>query len=218
MLCDPEFPALSGRHQYQVPLRNLLSVIMLALIAGLLQSCASLSRKQCLGGDWRTIGQRDGARGQPLTLFTRHAKSCQRVSVVANRTLWLEGHRSGARHYCTRQNGLVVGNAGRTYHNICEPDQEPTFLYAYRLGQYRHRLIDRRRSLQIDMEGNRDKISDVQDRLTNGEIDEKDARREVRLLGEMNNIHQASIDDVTWEIARFDQKLEQSEFLPLPRP
>ena len=215
MLRKPDISTLPTSLKYNYALS--FTVTGLLLIA-VLQSCASLSKQECLQGDWQGIGERDGTLGRPFSQFDKHAKSCQRVSVVADRALWLKGHRQGARQYCTRANGLIAGNSGQEYNKICELDQEPVFLSAYRLGRHRYYLLKQRRGILRSIEYNQDKISNVNDELAKGEMDKDDARREVDNLVSNNQSLLEDLEDLTWKIARFDQKLEKADFAPLPRP
>lgn len=115
--------------------------LILALGAvALLASCASVSREECLAGDWVSIGQRDGAAGRVGdTQFERHVTACAKVDVVPDRRAWAQGYEAGLRQYCTPLGGLREGEAGNIYRNVCPAASEPGFLRGHDLGLSAHR-------------------------------------------------------------------------------
>lgn len=117
--------------------------LSLALVAlSLLAACASVSREECLAGDWVSIGQRDGAAGRiGPAQFERHETACAKVAVVPDRTAWAQGYEAGLRQYCTPLSGLREGEAGTRYRDVCPTASEPGFLRGHELGlaAYRQR-------------------------------------------------------------------------------
>ena len=111
-----------------------------------LQACQTLSKEECAVAQWSTIGERDGAAGRSLGYLSNHIKACSKSGQPVDQAQWQQGHAIGARRYCTPENGLVVGNRGSTYNNICAADQQAGFLDGYNLGKERHALLQRRNS------------------------------------------------------------------------
>ncbi len=117
----------------------------------LLTGCASLSREDCLQGDWLAIGQRDGAAGRVGDLqFDRHIVACARVDVTPDRAAWAQGYAAGLRQYCTPLSGLREGEAGALYRDVCPASSEAGFLRGYDLGLAAHR--QRQRISEIENE------------------------------------------------------------------
>ncbi|PZX46617.1 uncharacterized protein DUF2799 [Roseinatronobacter thiooxidans] len=137
-------------------MRAILSVLMLAALSG----CASLSRDDCLQGDWASIGERDGTEGRAMEAqFARHVTACAKVEITPERGTWEQGYARGLATYCTPQTGLREGEAGRPYRDVCPAATEARFLQGYDLGQSAHR--QRARIAEIGRE-----ISQLQSRNT----------------------------------------------------
>ncbi len=125
----------------------------LFLLAGVmvLGACASVSREECLAGDWAAIGARDGADGRVgKTQFSRHVTACAKVDVTPDRSAWAAGYAAGLGQYCTAASGLRVGEAGRIYQNVCPAASEPAFLRGHALGLAAYR--QRQRIAEIERE------------------------------------------------------------------
>nr|WP_245503997.1 DUF2799 domain-containing protein [Rhizobium leguminosarum] len=117
----------------------------------LLASCNTLSKEECVAADWRVIGESDGAAGyEPQQRFAAHAKSCERVKIVPDQTIWFQGYQAGLVHYCTPLSGLARGQAGSGYANVCPPETAPGFLRGFGLGSKQHELQARLSSMQSD--------------------------------------------------------------------
>jgi len=109
-------------------------VLLLMLVIGL-SSCASLSKDQCLAGNWDDIGYRDGRQGYKPESLDAHTKSCAEYGVRPNRDQYKQGYNKGISVYCSPSNGRHVGEAGRYYHYVCPANLEPDFLRQYRYGK-----------------------------------------------------------------------------------
>ncbi len=125
-----------------------LGVAMLAVLAG----CASVSREECLAGDWASIGERDGRQGLvPDAILARHDAACARVDVTPDRSLWQQGYEQGLARYCTPQGGLETGRAGRIYRDVCPAASETRFLQGFELGRAAHRAEERVRATEREI-------------------------------------------------------------------
>lgn len=85
----------------------------------LLSSCATLSKQQCLIGDWQAIGYNDGVSGYSSERLASHAKACAKASVAPNYLAWERGRQLGLKQYCTTSNAYNVGRRGRQLNNVC---------------------------------------------------------------------------------------------------
>ncbi|MCK4743486.1 MAG: DUF2799 domain-containing protein [Sulfuriflexus sp.] len=110
------------------------SIFVLMLAFGL-SGCASLSKEQCLAGNWSDIGYRDGRQGYKPESIDTHAKACAEHGVRPSREKYTQGYNKGIRTYCSPSNGRHVGEANRYYHHVCPADLEPEFLENYRYGK-----------------------------------------------------------------------------------
>lgn len=131
-------------------MRIVTASLMLAVLAGL-SSCNSMSKEECAAADWKVIGETDGAAGRnPQDRFAAHVKSCARIKVVPDQTVWYQGYQTGIVRYCTPLSGLTHGEAGDGYHNVCSPELEPGFMRGYGLGRKVYELKSRLSSLQTE--------------------------------------------------------------------
>lgn len=105
----------------------------------LLAGCTTLSEEECLSGDWRGIGTRDGAAGQVADVqFARHVKACEKAGITPQRAAWQQGYAQGLQSYCTPAKGLDEGLSGRSYRNVCPAGSEAAFLRGYSIGEADH--------------------------------------------------------------------------------
>jgi hypothetical protein len=119
------------------------SGLVFAALLGLC-GCASLSEKDCRGGDWYAIGLRDGAAGRTEDYIGEHSTACQRFGVAPDHERWLEGRERGLEQFCTVRNGYRIGEVGGRYDDVCFAAAELEFRRGYELGlrmnQVRSRL------------------------------------------------------------------------------
>ena len=132
---------MSPRIFNQPRLTALFAVVTTLVCGALLPSCTTLTKDQCLSGDWYSIGVNDGLLGRAHYYFELHEKACKKVDVEPVKETWLAGHKQGARQYCQPNNAYKEGLKGKSYHNICEPDQHRIFVALFRLGKEEYWLI-----------------------------------------------------------------------------
>jgi len=53
---------------------------LLLLLLGL-NGCATLNEKECINGDWRTIGLEDGLRGEKANRIGQHREACAEYAI-----------------------------------------------------------------------------------------------------------------------------------------
>ena len=85
----------------------------------LLAACATLSEDQCRAGDWRAIGQSDGADGRTADFITQHAKACNKIGIAPVRATWEKGRQEGLKLYCRPRNAYEVGAKGKHLSDVC---------------------------------------------------------------------------------------------------
>lgn len=161
---------------------TLIAVSSLLLISG----CASLSESQCVAGDWKTVGYRDGLAGRQSTQLLQHQNACMKHGAVPDRNAYLAGWEKGVRQFCLPGSGFNTGEAGRSFANVCPEDLQAAYYAAYQEGRRLYlakseidslnRTIAQKeyRLKQLDAE-----ISGVEAELIS---DETTALRRVRLL------------------------------------
>lgn len=142
--------------------------MLLCASAVLLVGCASVSKEECLTGNWDEIGYRDGTNGRTQDYIQRHVKACSRVDVVPNMSVWNAARLRGVPVYCVPERAYTEGRSGRDVSPVCAPDVMPALLAAndkgqryYRIGQEIHDLeekVDRLEDQQIEAEDDRKKF------------------------------------------------------------
>jgi outer membrane murein-binding lipoprotein Lpp len=143
------------------------ALFTVVLSCGLLASCATMDKSECLSADWRTVGFEDGAAGRPLTEIGRHREACAEHGVTPDLAAWRGGHADGARQFCNPGNGFRQGRAGREYNGLCPADLEAAFVEAHATGRHLHDLdreIDR---LRRDADGMREDLDNLERRSDN---------------------------------------------------
>ncbi|MDD7970545.1 DUF2799 domain-containing protein [Roseinatronobacter alkalisoli] len=124
----------------------------------ILASCASISREECLQGDWTAIGLRDGAAGErPDMQFERHQRQCAKVDVAPERSAWQRGYDQGLRQFCTPLSGLAEGQRGRINRNLCPAAQAAGFDEGHALGLREHAQRMRVQNLLNEINSLRDR-------------------------------------------------------------
>lgn len=68
----------------------------------LLNSCAIMSKDECLNANWELLGQRDGVAGAG-SLAQQRGKVCAKYKVSLDRSLYADGYRKGVKTYCNPQ-------------------------------------------------------------------------------------------------------------------
>lgn len=190
-----------------------ITVIFIAII-GILSGCATLSKEECLAADWMVIGDADGAVGYaPKERFAGHTKACSKIGVVPDQTLWNQGYQKGLTRYCTPQNGLNVGEAGKSYANVCPLNSSVDFQEAYGLGKRAHdikRDIDRKKSSISTREFQiSEKFKTVASLTPEQQIA---AQYELADLNRQNSTDQAEISRLTGELALANRDIQDYRF------
>lgn len=115
-------------------MRPLVSAALLLALA----SCASLSKEECLNGNWDEIGFRDGTNGRTSAYIQEHAKACAESGVVPNQSVWEQGRLRGLPAYCVPSKAYSEGRAGRSLRAVCPAEQIPALRAANKKGlEYR---------------------------------------------------------------------------------
>jgi hypothetical protein len=82
-------------------LNKLVSIITLGAMTYFLISCATLSKEECLKGEWRVIGYKDGVKGYEMERLEKHEKACKDFGVKPEVTRYQEGRQAGLSYHCT---------------------------------------------------------------------------------------------------------------------
>lgn len=140
--------------------------------------CASLSREDCLYGDWFGVGIKDGRAGEEASRFIRHQDACRQYAVIPDKQQYLAGRDQGLQQYCQLDNAIELGLRGERYQSVCPAESDKNFRYyhqtAYQVYQQKEALKSLDSSLQ-------DKEKALQDRKLADKA-RQNIRDEIRML------------------------------------
>jgi hypothetical protein len=154
-------------------MRHINIIFSLFVLLAISSGCASLSKEECLGGDWERIGYTDGAAGRSASRIHDHNKACSDYRIAPDITAYRIGRAAGLEQvYCKPRHAYRIGLSGHTYNNVCPAYMKVDFLAAYRHGKEIHRLQKdvkglhiSQRTLDTDIEQLDQKISQLDSRI-----------------------------------------------------
>ncbi|HEU4484285.1 MAG TPA: DUF2799 domain-containing protein [Povalibacter sp.] len=109
----------------------------------MLMGCSSMSEKECLATDWRTVGYEDGVAGRSGDRIGRYREQCSEHGVAPSLSEYQAGREQGLREFCKPVNGFRVGARGAAYNGVCPADTDDAFLDAYQSGRQLYALRSR---------------------------------------------------------------------------
>ncbi|MYD44788.1 MAG: DUF2799 domain-containing protein [Gammaproteobacteria bacterium] len=120
---------------YRKTTTNVATFVVIVLpVLLMISGCTSLSKVQCLEGDWYEIGLVDGESGMESARFDEYVDTCAKYDVVPDFVKYSEGRTKGLEIFCTRSNGYSEGREGSVYRNVCSGISEELFLVGYSFG------------------------------------------------------------------------------------
>lgn len=122
-------------------------ILILAAMA-VLTGCNSMSEKECLSTDWRTVGYEDGVNGFSGDRIGRYRNACSEHGVTPNLAEYQSGREQGLVEFCKPVNGFRVGARGGGYSGVCPADLDRQFVDAYQSGRQLYTLRSRVGSTQ----------------------------------------------------------------------
>ena len=182
----------------------------LLLAAGglvLLSSCTTMSKDECLMGDWGQKGYQDGLSGYDASRLDDHVSACAKHGVGANPTAYFSAREDGLRSYCTWQNGFSEGRRGNSYRGVCLAEEEAEFVPAWRDGREIHGAEQALSSAESAYRSAVSRIRDREDKL-------RAKQRELRQSGlsdEDRRKIRERIDEVRGEISRARRDARDAE-------
>lgn len=132
-------------------------VAAMAALAG----CSSMSERECLSTDWRTVGYEDGVNGYSGDRIGRYRNACSEHGVTPDLAEYQAGREQGLREFCRPANGFRVGARGGGYSGICPAELDESFVDAYQAGRQLHVLRSRVGSTQSELYSMRAEIDHI---------------------------------------------------------
>ena len=173
--------------------------LALIILSGflVLAGCATLSKDECLRGDWRALGVTDGVKGEPATRIEEHRKACAEHSIRIDEKLYMDGRAEGLRQYCQIDNAFQTGLKGRKYHGVCPPAIHPHFA---RCNSAAYAVYETRK----DIENVHSSISSKQSRLESKKTSAKDR---IHIRGEIHEL-ESKLDDLRNKLHNRERRLD----------
>lgn len=183
-------------------------VLALLLLAG----CATLSREECLRGDWYQIGVNDGQQGHQLARLDSHRSACRDTPAIIDESAYQAGRDIGLVSYCTPVSGYRVAAGGDRYGDVCPINSETQFLQGYVLGEQVYRAeqdigdAERRvRSLETRLQENREEIEEAR-----ASLEAADNRRDIRRAEQMLWILRNGADDLRRDLRDAQDEVDRA--------
>jgi hypothetical protein len=135
-------------------------ILILAAVAAL-AGCNSMSERECLSTDWRTVGYEDGVNGYAGDRIGRYRNACSEHGVTPDLGLYQSGREEGLREFCKPANGFRVGARGAGYNGVCPADLDESFADAYQSGRQLYVLRSRVGSAQSELYSMRAELDQI---------------------------------------------------------
>jgi len=135
-------------------------ILILATVAAL-AGCNSMSERECLSTDWRTVGYEDGVNGYSGDRIGRYRNACGEHGVTPDLGQYQSGRDEGLREFCKPAYGFRVGAHGAGYSGVCPADLDESFLDAYQSGRQLHTLRSRVGSAQSELYSMRSELDQI---------------------------------------------------------
>jgi hypothetical protein len=172
----------------------------LIILAGLLflAGCATLNKEECLSGDWRGLGMKDGVNGELAVRIEEHRKACAEHSIRPDEELYMAGRAEGLREYCQIDNAFQSGLKGRQYQGVCPLDIHTLFL---RYNNAAYAVFKTRQEIK----NKHDSISAAQNRLGNKKTSD---RERIHIRGDIRKL-ESELDDLRNDLRDQERRLDE---------
>jgi len=182
---------------------TLLAIAAVSLLSIGLSGCASISKDECLAGNWSDIGYKDGVNGRARGKLADYTKSCGKYDVTPDRSAYLTAYDQGLVKYCTYEQGFELGENGNSFNQVCADNPASGFAQGYDAGRAVYEIYAEHKRLIDIHEDSLEALVNVRGRLA-GDIFDKDdegnpielspserkrlTKKQYRLEGELNDI------------------------------
>jgi len=143
--------------------------VVALLLAAALQSCAAMSREECLNANWTVVGEIDGQQGRGLDVLDDYRRDCADYGVVPDVRAYVAGRDNGLLLYCTADNGYREGRDGRQLEADCPPALAADFRRNFELGSKVYQSLGNLRISADTIRFNRDELDELRARRTAAE-------------------------------------------------
>lgn len=193
---------LSG-YRYMPKLRTSLTVLMAAVM---LCGCATLSKEECMTGNWEAIGFSDGAAGRSAERLNSHNRACAKVGISPDYHAWERGRQAGLKQYCTTDNAYQTGKQGYTLNAVCPADITANLQRINADGRAYHLAQTQLQQTQRDLEQHQQQYRKLRDGDNLDFKSEKEARAYLLSLPDTIRKERQHITDMQQRISDLQRK------------
>jgi len=162
------------------------SLLGLGLVFGasvLSGGCATISKDDCLAGNWAERGLKDGRNGKSRSRLSEYKDKCAKHSAVVDHTTYLREYERGLVSYCVYDKGYDKAASGGSYNSVCNGPLAPDYTAGYEDGKEFYQIKQGHSRLIDNYDETLDDIITIRIKLDNPEVDDKEYRRlEKKLL------------------------------------
>lgn len=184
---------------------------VLALLL-VLAGCATLSREECLRGDWYQIGVNDGQQGHQLARLDSHRSACRDTQAIIDEGAYQAGRDVGLVSYCTPVSGYRVAADGDQYGDVCPINSETQFLQGYVLGEQVYRaeqdIADAERRVQSQETRLYEKREEIEE--ARASVEAADNRRAIRRAEQTLWILRTEADDLRHDLRDAEDEVDRA--------
>jgi len=95
----------------------------------------SLSKKECLEGNWFKTGKRDAYYGFKKNRLNHHKDTCLKYKVEPDPDQHEKGHAEGLKLFCTEQRGYHWGITNKENPKTCPAELKSSFIKGFERGR-----------------------------------------------------------------------------------
>ena len=194
-----------------IDMRHIVWVMLLVALSG----CASLSREECVTGDWRGIGYSDGLSGRAESYLAEHQTACAEYQISLNLVEYNQGRAEGLTRYCQPENGYRLGRQGQKYNYVCPASLEPSFLSQYQQGYQLFQQAEKVRQLEREIKQAYAKQENLDEQQIDAEAklvaDGRNSSERKRLLQKLKTIESERLR-LQLDLLHLQQRLTQAQF------
>ena len=184
--------------------KRLYGAALCALVIGALKGCATISKTECLAGNWSDLGYRDGIRGVSQSRISDYANTCSKHGRQIDRAAYTARYAAGLTLYCVPDNGYEIGRQGSRFTNVCAAPQYEGFREAFYEGREHYEVEqERKRMIRAEhdqlkhyVDDTEDEIDSVQRRLEDPEIERNQSKRLRKKLRRLQERREYQIDQL----------------------
>lgn len=147
------------------------AAILSAAVIGL-SGCASISKGECISGNWSDIGYKDGVTGSSRGKLADYTKTCAKYGKAPNRDAYLKAFENGLVKYCTFEQGLELGENGNNYNQVCSGNLASGFSQGYDEGRAIYEIYREHKSLIRAYDEALEALVNIRGRLAGDIVDE----------------------------------------------